>query len=133
MILRRKRLPPDLERASEAFRAVLDELEPAKEALTQVMPTTRLPGRPLADALLAFEERLSRAAGAMTAWRRLEVEEVWSSCDAGVAEARTRAARLRMDPPDLGGFEGLIWAVGELLEPLEVFEAAERRFRELRV
>jgi hypothetical protein len=133
VILRRKRLPPELEEAFAAFGSVLDEVEPAKAALTEVMPTTRLPGRPLPDALLAFEEHLARAAGQMASWRRPQVDEVWTVCDAGIAEARGRAERLRRDAPDLGGFEGLIWAVGELMAPLEAFEAAERRFRELRV
>jgi hypothetical protein len=36
------------------------------------------------------------------------------------------------DPPELGGFEGLIWAVDQLLAPLEAFEAAAERFRTLR-
>lgn len=112
---------------------MLEEVEPAKEALTEVMPTTRLPGRSLPDALAAFEEHLGRAAEAMPAWRRPELDEVWDACDRGVAEARARAERLRREAPDLGGFEGLIWAVGELMAPLEAFEAAERRFRDLRV
>ncbi|MFN8233804.1 MAG: hypothetical protein U0V56_10150 [Actinomycetota bacterium] len=133
MILRRRRLPSELEPASAAFDRVLAELEPAKAALAEVMPTTRLPGRPLTDALSVFEEHLGRAAEGMSAWRRPEVDDVWRACDAGLADARERAERLRREAPELGGFEGLIWAVGELLEPLEVFEAAERRFRDLRV
>jgi hypothetical protein len=133
VILRRKRLPAQLEEAFAAFGSVLEEVEPAKEVLTEVMPTTRMPGRPLPDALLAFEEHLARAAVGMAAWRRPQLEGVWAACDAGVAEARARADRLRREAPDLGGFEGLIWAVGELMAPLEAFEEAERRFRDLRV
>jgi hypothetical protein len=133
VILRRRRLPPALRPARQAFGEVLDEVEPAKAALTEVMPTTRLPGRPLPDALAAFEEHLARAADGMGAWRRPELEEVWRACDEGVAEARARAERFRLQAPDLGGFEGLIWAVGELLEPLEAFQTAERRFLDLRV
>ncbi len=133
MILRRRRLPAELEGSYAAFGAVLAEVEPAKEILTEVMPTTRLPGRSLPDALTAFEEHLGRAADAMPGWRRPELDEVWDACDRGVAEARAFADRLRREAPDLGGFEGLIWAVGELMVPLEAFEAAERRFRDLRV
>jgi hypothetical protein len=132
-MLRRRRLPPALEAAHGAFGDVLEEVEPAKAALTDVMPTTRLPGRPLPDALATFEEHLARAADGMQRWRRPELDAVWRDCDAGVAEARARAERLRREAPDLGGFEGLIWAVGELLAPLDAFEAAERRFRDLRV
>lgn len=132
-MLRRRRMPPELEGAYAAFGAVLEEVEPAKAALTEVMPTTRLPGRPLPDALSTFEEHLARAADAMPGWRRPELDAQWRACEAGVGEARARAERFRREAPDLGGFEGLIWAVEELLEPLEAFEAAERRFRDLRV
>ena len=60
-LFRRKRLPPELEAPFETFERVLAEVEPAKEALTEAMPTTRLPGRPRPDALAEFEERLSTA------------------------------------------------------------------------
>jgi len=131
MILRRKRLPEALEPVYSAFVEVLGDVEPAKTALSSVMPTTRLPGRPLTDAMFEFEERLGRARDAMPSWRADEVEREWTACDAGVTEALARTRRLREEAPDLGGFEGLIWAVGELMAPLESFEAAERRFREL--
>lgn len=131
MMLGRRRLPASLERPFEAFLSVLEEVEPAKAALSSVMPTTRLPGRSLPDALMEFEERLDLARAHMPGWRAAEVQEEWTACDAGVAEALGRARRLREEAPDLGGFEGLIWAVGELLAPLEPFERAAERFRGL--
>ncbi|MDH5314496.1 MAG: hypothetical protein OEW66_11780 [Actinomycetota bacterium] len=132
-IFRRKRLPAGLVGSFEAFERVLSEIEPAKEALTEVMPTTRVPGRPLPDALVEFVERLERARAAMPAWRCAEIEPEWSACANGVDEALGRARRLREDAPDLGGFEGLIWAVEELLDPLEPFRSAAERFRSMRV
>lgn len=131
-LLRRKRLPAALEEPYAAFERVLAEVEPAKQALTGVMPTTRLPGRPLPDALAEFEERLERARESMSAWRRPEIESEWAACDAGVGEALARARSLREDAPHLGGFDGLIWAVETLLDPLEPFHAAIARFRSLR-
>ena len=68
----------------------------------------------------------------MAAWRRPEMEQEWDACLAGIDQALERARRLR-ERPDLGGFEGLIWAVENLLDPLELFEAAAERFRSLRV
>lgn len=132
-VFRRKRLPERLVSAHAAFEAVLAEVEPAKQALTEVMPTTRLPGRPLPDALGEFEDRLGRARDLMPAWRREETEPSWIACDAGVGEALARAEHLREGAPDLGGFEGLIWAVEHLLDPLEAFRAAADGFRSLRV
>ena len=132
-IFRRKRLPAALEAPHEAFGRVLAEIEPAKEALTEVMPTTRLPGRPLPDVLAVFVEHLERALGQMPAWRSPAIEREWSACDDGIRESLARARRFREDAPDLGGFEGLIWAVEELLDPLDPFRAAAERFRSLRV
>ena len=131
MRLRRERLPPELEVTFAAFRRVLDQIEPAKAALTEVMPTTRLPGRSLPDALLEFEEGVARARALMPTWRADAIEPAWSACDEGIDEALRRARRLREEAPELGGFEGLIWAVEELLGPLEVFASAAARFREL--
>ena len=133
IVFRRKRLPEALAPAHEAFERVLGEVEPAKQALTEVMPTTRLPGRPLPDALAEFEERLATARETMPAWRRPETEPQWAACAAGLDEALGRARRLREVAPDHGGFEGLIWTVENLLDPLDPFEAAAERFRSLRV
>jgi hypothetical protein len=130
-MVRRKRLPAELEEPFAAFRALLDELEPAKAALTEVMPTTRLPGRPLPDALSEFEDGLDRARPLMPAWRAPQVESEWSACAAGLDEAGARARSFREEAPDLGGFEGLIWAVEQLLAPLDAFASADERFREL--
>jgi hypothetical protein len=69
----------------------------------------------------------------MPGWRRAETETEWRACTAGIDEALTRARRLRQDAPDLGGFEGLIWAIERLLDPLEPFTGAAERFRSLRV
>ena len=55
----------------------------------------------------------------------------WLACEAGMAESLERARRLREDPPDLGGFEGLI-GPSTRSSPLEAFEAAAERFRTLR-
>jgi hypothetical protein len=132
-VFRRKRLPPELEAPYGGFRRVLAEVEPAKEALTEVMPTTRLPGRSLPDALAEFEERLERARTEMPGWRHPGFGREWLACSTGIDEALARARRFREEAPDLGGFEGLIWAVEELLHPLEPFQAAAERFRSLRV
>jgi hypothetical protein len=131
-MFRRRRLPPELEPARDAFDQVLAEVEPAKAALADCMPTTRLPGRPLPDALTDYEGHLERARELMPAWRRPEIETEWLACDAGVADALALARRLREEAPDLGGFEGLLGTVESLMDPLDPFEAASDRFRALR-
>ncbi|MGE5227088.1 MAG: hypothetical protein ACM3OO_09475 [Planctomycetaceae bacterium] len=131
-MFRKKQLPPELAEAEAGFQAVLEQLEPAKEAITDVLPGTRMPGRPLHDALAAFEGGLERAAALMPAWRRPQTQEVWSRCETGLASALALTHRAREEAPDVIGFEGLLGLVEELLDPLEPFEAAEERFRALR-
>jgi hypothetical protein len=128
----RKQLPDELVAAYDAFHAVLDEVEPAKAGLADVMPGTRLPGRPLGHALDEFVQRLERAAPLMAAWRREPLEDVWVACDDGLRRSLERARRLAGDGVEPEGFEALLGVVEHLLDPLDPFAVAEDRFRRLR-
>lgn len=132
MRLRRKELPRELRPAEAAFGRVLEELEPAKVAITDVLPGTRMPGRPLGDALEEFERRLVAAGSLMPAWRHPAVDEEWRACDEGLAEALAMTRRIRREAPDVVGFEGMLGLVEGLLDPLDPFTQAEDRFRRLR-
>ena len=129
---RRKELPAPLVPAYEAFVHVLEVLEPAKAGLTDVLPGTRMPGRPLADALAAFEAGLGEAGPRMEGWRVPPLEDEWTACRDGLGAASALARRARAEEPDLAGFEGLLALVEQLLDPLEPFADAEERFRSLR-
>jgi hypothetical protein len=131
-MLRRKRLPPELAIASDAFHAVVADLEPAKAALTEALPTTRAPGRPLQEALGAFEAGLVRAGAGMPAWRTPEIGALWIACDRGLGEALDHVRRVRRDGIEPVGFEALLWLIEDLLDPLDPFAEAERAFRDLR-
>jgi hypothetical protein len=130
-MFRRKVLAPDLAEAEAAFHAVLEVLEPAKAGLADVLPGTRMPGRPLQDALEAFGRSLAAAEERMARWRRPELEAEWLACEAGIerAQARVRSAGVGDEP---AAFEGLLGLVTSLLDPLEPFADAEDRFRRLR-
>jgi hypothetical protein len=130
--MRRRRLPDDLNEPLRALREVVEQVDKAKDAMTSTVPTTRLPGTPMPDALIGFEEHLRRAKEVMPAWRHPDVEGEWLGCDEGIDESLRRATKLREQAPELGGFEGLIWAVDQVLAPLEAFEEAAERFRSLR-
>jgi hypothetical protein len=131
-MLRKKRLTPELDVALEGLRAAVVEVETGMDGMTSTVPTTRMPGTPLPDALLELEEHLGRARELMLAWWHPDLEQEWQACDDAIEESLGRAASLREEAPDLGGFEGLIWAVDQVLAPLEAFEAAAERFRTLR-
>jgi hypothetical protein len=128
---RRRGLPDHLQRAYGVFLAATAHVEAAKEALVRCVPTGRDKGRPLGEGVFAFEEGLEHARESMPDWRAAEVESQWLRCESGLRQARSRAEKLRTEAPDLA-FEPLLATVGNLLEPLEAFEAAEERFRELR-
>jgi hypothetical protein len=131
VILRRRRLPEQLEEPARAFDELVPVLERAKAALTESVPGTRLPGRPLAETLWEFESRLREVEEGMESWRAPEVEEQWAAASRGLDAALALAERLRIEAKAPLGFEGLVGVIGDLLAPLEAFEAAAARFREL--
>ncbi len=132
MSLRRRRLPEHLEAPAKAFDDLLPPLERARAALTGSVPGTRLPGRPLAETLSEFEDGLREVRDGMDAWRSADVEPEWEACSRGLDEALEFADRVRTEGVQPEGFEGLIGLIGDLLAPLDAFERASRRFRELR-
>jgi hypothetical protein len=131
-MFRRKRLPAELAVAFGAFQLVLQEIEPAKADLTDVVPGSRLPGRPLDDALHGFVVRVDRATALMPAWRRPELDSVWSACADGLAAARADASSILDDGWEPSGFGDLLGIVEGLLDRLEPFAETESRFEELR-
>ncbi len=132
MILRRKRLPATLAERHAAFEDVLSEVEHAKAALTEAVPGSRAPGRPLAEAMLAFQDGLRAAGTAMDRWRAPEVEREWLEASAGLHASLAIAERLRIQGAEPVGFEALIGSIGDMLEPLDAFGNALERFRSLR-
>jgi hypothetical protein len=130
--LRRRRLPEHLEAPAKAFDDLLPALERARAALTGSVPGTRLPGRPLAETLSEFEDGLREVREGMDAWRSADVEPEWEACSRGLGEALEFADRVRTEGVQPEGFEGLIGLIGDLLAPLDAFERASTRFRELR-
>jgi len=106
---------------------VIALVEAAKASLVAVVPAGRAPGRPFADALLAFDEGLRAARDAIAEWRGLP-DELRRRCEAGIVESLRRAERLRLEAPSLD-YEALVQTLAMLMEPLEVFEEAERGLR----
>jgi len=132
VILRRKRLPDHLEAPSRALDELIPTLERARAALTESVPGTRLPGRPLAESLSEFEDGLREVRARMGEWRAPEVDPAWLDASAGLDDAMGLAERMRTEGVPPQGFEGLIGLIGDLLAPLDAFERAVVRFRELR-
>ena len=130
-MLKRKRIPAELEEAHAAFEAALAHVERAKEGLVSAVPSARAPGRPLAEALADYEEGLAGAGEAMPGWRREETEAEWTACDGALGEAVAAAEQFRLETPDLP-FDALMFALQDLMVPLEAFDVADRAWRKLR-
>jgi hypothetical protein len=128
---RRRRLPEGLEAPARAFDDLLPALERARAVLTESVPGTRLPGRPLAETLSEFEEGLREVRGRMDAWRSPDLVPEWDACSRGLDESLRLADRVRTEGAHPEGFEGLIGLIADLLAPLDPFERAATRLREL--
>jgi hypothetical protein len=102
---------------SSGVAASLDLVEEAKRQLMTAVPSPRgIPSRSIAEALLAFEERLRDAADLISASEgQTEVGERFA---AAIAEALRRAERLRFDAPPLD-YESLVSVLADLIEPLD--------------
>ena len=129
---RRRRLPEHLVGPARAFDDLLPPLGRAEAALTGAVPGTRLPGRPLAETLSEFEDGLREVRDGMEAWRSPDIETEWEACSRGLDEALALADRVRTEGAHPEAFEGLIGLIGDLLAPLDAFDAASARFGELR-
>ncbi len=131
-MLRRKRLSTPLWEAHRTFLEVMEHLDHAHAALAEAAPTTRFAGRPLPDAVLVFEEELRSARAGMQGWRAPELVPEWDRCVDALSTSLSIAERLRIEAPEIAGFEALIGTIDRLLAPLDAFEAASERFRQLR-
>lgn len=109
------------------FEDTVAVVERAKDALVTAVPSPRgKQRRTVAEAVLEFEADLRAAATMMDRWRHSEIESEWRACAEGIEESLRRAERLRLDAPQLD-YEGLVSALAELIEPLDVFADAQRR------
>jgi hypothetical protein len=129
-VLRRKQKGPAPVLPERPFLEALRSVEEAKAALVSAVPSPRGAARPLAEALHEFDSCLRSALEAMAGWRVAALEAEWHACSRGVEDGLRRCESLRMRAPDLG-FEALLVELAELIEPLEPFERAAERFREL--
>jgi hypothetical protein len=130
---RANEVAPEVRRAGEVFAGTLGSVEDAKAALVTAVRSGRAPGAPLAEALAGFELALADADASMTAWRVDQIEADWTSCRVGLDEARNRAEAFRLSehPPEI--YEELIAELGDLMDPLDAFEAAAAAFGALGV
>jgi hypothetical protein len=120
----------EVRRADAAFRQVLEIVEQAKEALVAAAPGRRGAAVPVAEALWSFETQIEEARKRMPGWRTARTEDVWLTCLSALEQSAGAAEELRLGaPPE--GYEELYARLADIIEPLEAFGDAGRRFGEL--
>jgi hypothetical protein len=93
-------------------------VEGAKENLVAAVPSPRgAPGRPLADAVAAFETGLRDALLRVDGWTS-ERDDARRTYRKAIEAALSRAERLRLEAPALD-YEGLVTVLGDLIAPLD--------------
>ena len=132
MAWKRRRVDVSVEvaAATERFRPVVEWVNEARASLLLGVPSGRGPFLPLAEALARFEAGLSRASEEMPGWRTEELEPEWLACRSALDRtvAAAEGLRLRESPQ---GYEALAPLLDEMLEPLDAFDAAADRLRQM--
>lgn len=133
VILRRKRLPPDLVEPYGAFCAQVDRLEQARDALISCLPVGRVDPAPVPVGLDLLADTVADILREMPAWQVAELAEEWAGCVAGIEESKANMPRAHRVATASGELEELLGAVEDVDEPLGyAFGRAERRWRSLR-
>jgi hypothetical protein len=131
-MLRRKHIPEPLRPAWQAFTAQAERVEHARRALLGCLPVGRVDPVPVPVGLDLLRDELTEVARQLDAWRVAEVSEVWEACRAAVAESLGAVDRAHAVATSTTELEELLGAVGDVVEPLDVWGVAERRWLALR-
>lgn len=132
-MLRRKRIPAELEPAWEAFRAQAERVEQARTALLSCLPVGRVDPAPVPVGLDLLRDELDAVCGELDAWRHDVIADHWAACSSAILQslaALPTANRVATGSTEL---EELLGAVGDVIEPLDAWHDAERAWLALRV
>ena len=131
-MLRRKEIPTDLRPAFDAFGAQAERVEAARAALLSCLPVGRVEPVPVPVGLDVIVEELHVVRDEMRAWRNDAVEKDWQACRDSIEESLAAVDDARRVAAESAELEELLEAVGEVVEPLDAWHTAERRWLSLR-
>ena len=133
MPFRRRRLPPELEPAYEAFGVTARHVDLAQRAMLRCVPgSARSMALPLAVGTDTLRLALADARGTMPAWRHPAVEDAWNACAAAIDDTLARIDATVAVAAATTELEDALTAVSDLLEPLHAFVDAETAFNRFR-
>lgn len=125
-------MPDELAAPWAAFEAQAQRVEDARQALLGCLPVGRVDPAPVPVGLDLLRDELRAVAGDVDAWKVPEVEGQWQACRAAVHEALDHIEPARRTALGTDELEVLLDAVTDVVEPLDVWQDAERHWLSLR-
>ncbi len=132
VVFRRRRIPEHLAAPHAAFTEQAHRVEDARQALLGCLPVGRVDPAPIPVGLDLLRDELLAVGAELDRWRVDAVEEQWQACRRSIAEALEHIEPTRATAARTGELEVLLDAVTDVIEPLDVWQDAERRWLALR-
>ncbi len=131
-MLRRKQMPAHLAAPWAAFTAQATRVEDARRALLGCLPVGRVDPAPIPLGLDLLRDELLAVLPELDAWLVPQVESQWLACRTAMTESLDHIEATRETASRTDELEILLGAVAEVVEPLDVWQDAELRWRSLR-
>ena len=131
-MLRRKRMPEDLEPAWTVFLEQAERVETARQALLRCLPVGRVDPAPVPVGLDLLRDELEAVAAEMPCWKVDAMAEQWVACESAVAEALDRIEPARVVAEESQELEHVLVSVSKIVSALDAWREAERGWLSLR-
>lgn len=131
-MFRRKQMPEHLVAPWAAFTAQAARVEDARQALLGCLPVGRVDPAPVPVGLDLLRDELLDVLPQLEAWHVPEVESQWRACRAALCESLAHVEPARVIASSTDELEVLLDAITDVVEPLDVWQDAEHRWRALR-
>lgn len=118
--------------AFAAFTAQAERVEAARSALLSCLPVGRVDPAPVPVGLDLMVDELRSVDAQLDAWWVEAVDDEWHACRRAIGESLGAVPAARMVAEETGELEELLDAVGEVIEPLDDWQTAERAWAALR-
>lgn len=128
----RREVPERLVPAWTAFQDQAARVEAARRALLGCLPVGRVDPAPVPVGLEVVRAELTAVRAELGAWRVPEVEVEWRAVAAAIEQAEGAVGPAAEVARRTRELEELLGAVGEVVEPLDAWGAAERAWLRLR-
>lgn len=131
-MFRRRTIPEHLAAPYAAFTAQAHRVEDARQALLGCLPVGRVDPAPIPVGLDLLRDELRAVDTELERWRVDAVEAQWQACRRSIAEALEHVEPTRATAARTDELEVLLDAMTDVIEPLDVWQDAERRWLALR-